>query len=72
MGEEPKRRPGRPATGVDPVRGVRIPDKRWQKFDETTKAAGTDKSKAVNDFVGWFNREDGAKLPKRPDPPADE
>lgn len=61
-----KRKPGRPATGVDPVRGVRVPDKRWRKFDEDTKTAGTDRSKAVNDFIGWYVREDGAKLPKRP------
>jgi hypothetical protein len=72
MDEIPKRRPGRPATGVDPVRGVRIPDKRWEKFDEATQAAGTDRSKAVNDFVCWYVREDGAKMPKRPPVEADE
>lgn len=62
-----KRKPGRPATGADPVRGVRISDKKWDKFKKATEDADTDRSKAVNDFVGWYIREDGTKLPKRPD-----
>lgn len=66
---EPKRKPGRPSTGQDPVRGVRVPDSRWNRFDDATKAAGTDKSKAVNALLAWYTHEPGAKLPKRPDTP---
>lgn len=70
---EPKRRPGRPSTGQDPdpVRGIRVPDARWNQFDAATKATGTDKSKAANALFAWFNREPGAKLPKRPDAPTE-
>lgn len=71
---QPKRKPGRPSTGrdPDPVRGIRVPDNRWDRFDAATKAAGTDKSKAINALLAWYTHEPGAKLPKRPDAPIEE
>lgn len=67
---EPKRKPGRPPAGRDPhpVRGVRIPDTRWDKFGNATNTMGTTKSEVINDFVAWYVHEHGAKRPTRPEP----
>lgn len=70
MSSTEKRRPGRPATGLTPVQGVRVPEDRWRKLAESAGKAGTDRSKVVNQFAAWYTREKGAKLPERP--PADE
>lgn len=68
MTDPPRRRIGRPPRpdGLDPVRGVRVPEERWQQFKEAAETACTDRSKAINEFAAWFTREPGAKLPKRP------
>jgi hypothetical protein len=42
-----KRRRGRPATGRDPVRSVRIDDGRWSKVGEAAEEDGTTKSEVV-------------------------
>lgn len=63
-----KRKPGRPATGQTPTHGVRIPDERWEAMERKAKAAGSTRTKAINDLAAWYVNEDGAKLPKRPDP----
>lgn len=69
MTDPPKRRIGRPPRpdGVDPARGVRVPEPRWQQFKQDTDQFGTNPSKAINDFIAWFNYEPGAKRPKRPE-----
>lgn len=61
-----KRRPGRPATGTDPARGIRIPATRWDAAEKAAAAAGTDRSKVVNAMLAWYLREPGATLPQRP------
>jgi hypothetical protein len=63
-----KRKIGRPATGRDPVRSVRMPDERWDALDSAAKKTGSDRAKVVNDLAAWFTAEDGAELPKRPAP----
>lgn len=60
-----KRKIGRPATGRDPVRSVRMPEERWEALGKKAKDAGTDRAKVVNDLVAWYVGEDGAKLPER-------
>lgn len=45
-------------------RSVRVPDPRWERFGELTG----NRAEVLNAFMAWFNREPGAKLPKRPDP----
>lgn len=65
-GEGEKRKPGRPATGKTPVHGLRMPDDRWNALDSKAKAAGSDRSKVVNELAAWYVREDGAELPDRP------
>lgn len=69
MSEPPKRPVGRPPRpdGLDPIRGVRIPDDRWQQFKDAAEAAGVDRSKAINDFIAWYTREPGTKRPTRPE-----
>jgi hypothetical protein len=56
--------PDQPKT---PQRAIRVPDKRWNKLGEDAEKAGSDRSKVINDLAAWYTREDGAKLPKRPD-----
>lgn len=61
-----KRRPGRPATGQTPARDVRMPEERWNALGDKAKAAGSDRSKVINELTAWYTREDGAELPDRP------
>jgi hypothetical protein len=63
----PKRKPGRPATGHNPVHCVRVPDERWKAARRNADAIGLDQTQLVNTLLAWFNREQGAKLPKRPE-----
>lgn len=46
---------------------VRIDHERWERFETVANQADTDRSKLINDFVAWYTREPGAKLPKRPE-----
>lgn len=64
---EPKRKPGRPATGQTPGHNVPMPHDRWQRLGEAATAAGTDRTKALNALAAWYTREPGAKLPTRPE-----
>lgn len=69
----PKRNPGgRPATGETPSQSVRISDARWEAADHGARAVGSDRAKVINQLLAWFNREPGAKLPKRPPAPAND
>lgn len=65
----PKRKPGRPATGADPVHCVRVPDDRWKTAAEHAKAAGVDLTKLINGWLAWYNHELTAKAPRRPTAP---
>lgn len=47
---------------------IRIPREKWQKFEKT--AGARNRSAVLNEFIDWYNRESGAKLPARP--PAEE
>lgn len=49
-----------------PTRPIRIPDAEWADFGEATKLQGADRSAAVRDFIGWYLRRPGVKLPTRP------
>lgn len=50
-----------------PPRQMRIPDDEWLPFDEAAKAAGTVRAEEVREFIRWYLRRPGAKLPTRPD-----
>jgi len=55
--------PNKPAT---PNRAVRIDDADWEDAERATAAMGTDRAKAINQFLRWYLRRPGAKLPERP------
>lgn len=65
MSEAPRRRPGRPATGVAPQYAFRAPaDLRTAFID---KVGGSRKAPAMlRQFMRWYVGEPGATLPKRP------
>lgn len=63
---------GRPATGKTFVARARIPIDTWLEFEKAATAAGTDRSKVLNEFVDWYLRKRGAQLPARPLLPPDE
>lgn len=46
-----------------PTRPIRIPDPEWSDFGET---AVPDRSAVVREFIRWYLRRPGAKLPARP------
>ncbi|MGW2709562.1 hypothetical protein ACWC4J_11295 [Streptomyces sp. NPDC001356] len=49
------------------LRGIRgIDDATWDAFDEAAKAASTDRSAAVRQFIDWFMDRADAELPERP------
>lgn len=54
---------GRPATGETPIRQLRIPDDEW---DDLKKAAGRAHVRVIREFIRWYLRRPGAKLPVRP------
>ncbi|MCW6003814.1 hypothetical protein K1W54_04355 [Micromonospora sp. CPCC 205371] len=53
--------------GKTPHRTIRVDHDPWLPFGANCERAGTDRSHALVEFIRWFNREPGAKLPKRPD-----
>lgn len=54
---------GRPPTGETPIRQIRIPDDEW---DDLRKVAGRGHVRVLRDFIRWYLRRSGAKLPVRP------
>ena len=50
-----------------PMKPVRMPDALWTAAGEAAKRAGTDRSAVIRQFLQWYVREPGAKMPKRPE-----
>ena len=46
---------------------MRIPDQDWADFETAAASQNTDRASLVRDFIAWYLRRPGAKLPKRPD-----
>jgi hypothetical protein len=70
MGNEEKRPVGRPVTtGTTPKRGIRIPDDTWLPAMAQAKEQSTSAGELCREFLDWWLRKPGAKLPKRPDAP---
>jgi len=57
---------GRPATGKTPIQHVRAPKEEWDIYKGAAGLVGSDASKITREFVRWFTRQPGAKLPQRP------
>ena len=49
-----------------PARQIRIGDE-WYEFDAAAKSMGTERASVVREFIAWYLRKPGAKMPKRPD-----
>lgn len=56
----------RPKTGQTPVRTLRVPDPDWSDFHKLT---GRNLASVIHQFVRWYLRRPGAKLPVRPPSP---
>lgn len=54
---------GRPRTGQTPVQYIRIPQNDW---DDLRAVAGRNAHGLVRQFIRWYLRRPGAKLPQRP------
>jgi hypothetical protein len=52
-------------------RSVRVSDDDWADLETATGRAGLDRAKAINQFIRWYLRRPGAKLPTRPRPEAE-
>lgn len=55
--------PNAPKTTAKPMR---IPDDEWDAFGEAAAQVGLDRTKVAREFIRWFTRQPGAKMPKRP------
>ncbi|MEU4570744.1 hypothetical protein [Micromonospora sp. NPDC023956] len=51
-------------------RSIRIPDDTWKPAMEQAKEQGTSAGELCREFLDWWLRKPGAKLPKRPEPGA--
>ncbi|MGI5247573.1 hypothetical protein [Dactylosporangium sp. CA-139066] len=47
-------------------RSVRVPDDTWYAAIRRAKAEGTSVGELVREFLDWWLRKPGAKMPKRP------
>ncbi|GCD40827.1 hypothetical protein GKJPGBOP_00480 [Streptomyces paromomycinus] len=54
----------------DKPRQIRVPDDEWIPFEAATKAAHptgrSPRARVVREFIRWYMRRPGAKLPARP------
>ncbi|WP_435110203.1 hypothetical protein [Nocardiopsis synnemataformans] len=48
-----------------PARQVRIGDE-WYEFDAAAKSMDTERATLLREFIAWYLRKPGAKMPKRP------
>ena len=57
--------PNQPKT---PVQRFRLDDDLWSRFEQAVRRADpeSDRSKILRQFVAWYVREPGARMPARP------
>jgi hypothetical protein len=48
------------------VRGIRLEQNLWDKLEPAARANGLDRAGIIRQFVRWYLRIPGAKLPQRP------
>ena len=48
------------------MRAFRLAEALWDTFGEAAKKAGTDRGTLLREFVKWYIRLPGAKMPPRP------
>ena len=49
-----------------PPRQIRIGEE-WYEFDAAAKAQETERAAVIREFIAWYLRKPGAKLPVRPE-----
>ena len=54
--------PNAPRTPARQIRNCDV----WYEFDEAAKYMDTERAALVREFIDWYLRKPGAKLPKRP------
>lgn len=58
------------ATDYDTPRRFRAPDDEWEPFEAATRAMHPEgrspRAKVLREFMRWYMRRPGAKLPERP------
>jgi hypothetical protein len=64
--QQRRRAVARPRTGETPARHVRVADDDWDDLEAAARALGSDRGKIINQFIRWYLRRPGAKLPERP------
>jgi hypothetical protein len=47
-------------------RNIRVETELWDSFGDATKAQSADRSAVLRDFMAWYLRRPGAKMPTRP------
>ncbi|MEO6088419.1 MAG: hypothetical protein ABIQ18_35430 [Umezawaea sp.] len=45
---------------------IRVDEVLWEQFGERAASVDNDRSALLRDFMRWFVREQGAKMPQRP------
>lgn len=50
-----------------PPRQVRVEDELWQPAEQAAKRAGTTRAAVIRQFLAWYLRQPGARLPERPE-----
>lgn len=55
-----------------PTRPIRIDLELWDRFGEAVAQQEADRSAVLRDFMRWYVREEGAKMPRRPGVPTRE
>jgi hypothetical protein len=53
---------------ITKVRSVRLEQKLWDDLKPAAEALGLDRAGLIRQFIRWYLRVPGAKLPQRPDP----
>ena len=57
---------------VIPTRYFAVPDDEWNGFGSAVKLSYSNRTKITREFIRWFTRQPGAKMPKRPAEQEDE
>lgn len=56
----------RPATGKTPVRNLRVVNEVWHPALDAAREQGNTITDVITQFLRWYLRVPGAKLPERP------
>ena len=51
-----------------PQHTVRMDDLTWSRFGAAAEAMGTDRAEVLRQFIRWYLRDPGGRIPVRPEP----